>query len=53
MSWQMFDRLIDSRGYFVLVYAENKRQFSFLAKRAFLDKEDCRKFVELSRKKIR
>lgn len=53
LSWQMFERLIDSREYFVLVYAENKRQFSFLPKRAFLDKEDCRKFAELSREKIR
>ncbi len=52
LVWGMFDRLVETRKYVLLVYAENKRQFTFLPKRAFLTDEDRLAFMELVREKL-
>ncbi len=48
LVWGMFDHLIDAHGYLILVYAENRRQFAFLPKSAFLNQNDCMEFMQLA-----
>lgn len=52
LGWGMFGRLIERWGYLILVYADNKRQFIFLPKRAFRSREDVLAFTELARKNL-
>ncbi|HWQ05548.1 MAG TPA: YcxB family protein [Longilinea sp.] len=52
LAWEMFDRLIDTRQYFLLVYAANKRQFTFLPKQAFSNKNESDRFVVLAHANI-
>ncbi|GAP13960.1 YcxB-like protein [Longilinea arvoryzae] len=52
LVWGMFDRLIAAQGYLILVYADNKRQFTFLPKRAFQDPADGLAFQKLAREKL-
>jgi hypothetical protein len=53
LVWEMFSRLIETRKYLLLVHAENKRQFTFLPKRAFMNRKDYQEFVELARNALR
>ncbi len=52
LVWGMFDRLVETRKYLLLVYAENKRQFTFLPKQAFLTNEERLAFIQLAREKL-
>lgn len=52
LRWAMFSRLIHTRRYVLLVYADNPRQFTFLPMRAFLTPEDHQAFLRLAREKV-
>jgi len=52
LTWEMFDRLIDTRQYFLLVYADNKRQFTFLPKHAFSTAQERERFKVMARERI-
>lgn len=52
MVWGMFGRVIETRRLVLLVFAENKRQFMFLPKRAFANAADQAAFLRLAREKL-
>ncbi len=52
LEWETFDRLIDTRQYFLLVYAGNKRQFAFLPKHAFSSADDRERFRRMANENL-
>lgn len=52
LAWELFDRLIDTRQYFLLVYAGNKRQFTFLPKHAFSTEQERERFKLMAQEKM-
>ena len=52
LVWGMFNWLIVTRQFVLLVYAENKRQFTFLPKRAFSSQADQTAFLRLAKEKL-
>jgi hypothetical protein len=48
-DWQAFSKAMETKGYYFLIYAMNKRAFQFIPKRAFESAEqeaDFRRYVE-------
>lgn len=52
LEWELFDRLIDTRQYFLLVYAGNKRQFTFLPKHAFSSADERERFKRMANENL-
>ena len=52
LLWGMFDRLVETRQYYLLVYADNKRQFTFLPKHAFSNPEERERFMAMAQENI-
>jgi hypothetical protein len=48
LPWEMFDRLIDTPQYFLLVYADNRRQFTFVPKHAFSSAQERERFKRMA-----
>lgn len=53
LRWEMFRRIIQTRNYILLVFADNPRQFTFLPRRSFLTSQDNQAFLQLARVKLK
>jgi hypothetical protein len=53
MDWGTFQRFIETKDYYYLVYTINKRMFQFVPKRAFESKEQEAAFREMLKQNIK